>query len=40
MAMIKLEVVSPIDGKVIATGTPDEIRSNQEVRAVYLGHDH
>jgi branched-chain amino acid transport system ATP-binding protein len=28
-----------MNGKVLASGTPAEIRSNQEVQAAYLGHD-
>nr|CAI47841.1 putative branched-chain amino acid transporter [Achromobacter xylosoxidans A8] len=27
-------------GKVLCTGTPDEIRNNPEVKTVYLGDEH
>ena len=28
-----------VDGSVLASGTPDEVRHNQQVQDVYLGGD-
>jgi branched-chain amino acid transport system ATP-binding protein len=34
------EITVMVNGAVIATGTPDEVRSSPEVRAAYLGDGH
>jgi branched-chain amino acid transport system ATP-binding protein len=33
-------VIVLVRGQIIATGAPDEIRRNEEVRRAYLGDDH
>ena len=33
------EITVMVNGSVIASGTPDAVRNNDEVRMAYLGHD-